>query len=141
MANELKIGVVGYSPPTKFDEIKAARMINEAYDLLESQYPKIKKTVVSGLTNVGVPSIAYREAVKRGYKTIGVACEKAYDFLLFPVNESFIVGKEWGDESPKFLSLIDVIIRIGGGKQSAREVLESKVQGKQIIEYNLESIK
>ncbi len=135
--NKLRIGVVGYCPPTKFDEKEARRMIIDAYNKIEAQYPTILKVVISGLTNVGVLKIAYEEAIKRNWKTVGIACNKAMEHELFPVDEKIIAGDNWGDESPTFLSNIDIIVRIGVGKQSIVETEEAKKFGKLAFEYNL----
>jgi len=133
----LNIGVVGYCPPTKFDKVEAQHMIVEAYDQIEQLYTDRPKAIVSGLTNVGVLKIAYEEAVKRGWNTVGIAYQKAEGYELFPVDEKIIVGQEWGDESPTFLDRIDLIIRIGMGAQSIAETKETKHRGKPAIEYDL----
>ena len=108
---ELKIGVVGYSAQ-KFNEGEAQRMISEAYDTINSQSNGKQKTIVSGLTDLGIPAVAYREAVKRGWKTIGVACSKAEEYDCFPVNERQIIGNEWGDESETFLNQLEILVRV-----------------------------
>lgn len=137
---ELRIGVVGYCPPTKFDEVEARHMIVEAYDQIEKLYPDTSKAVVSGLTNVGVLKIAYQEAQKRKWRTVGIACAKVTEHELFPVDEKIIVGENWGDESSAFLSAIDLIIRIGTGKQSITETEETKRRGKRVLEYDLPAL-
>lgn len=134
---EIRIGVVGYCPPTKFDEVKARLMIFNAFNQVNNLYPCASKSVVSGLTNVGVLKIAYEEAKKREWKTAGIACKKAENYELFPVDEKIIIGENWGDESQTFLDNIDIIIRIGTGKQSITETEEAKRLGKIAIEYNL----
>ena len=58
---ELKLGVVGYCPPTKFDEVKALDYLRDAYDKASSDFPDHEITIVSGLTNVGVLKLAYEE--------------------------------------------------------------------------------
>ena len=131
------VGVVGYSDK-KFDKTKAKELIKEAFDKIDDS-KNIK--IVSGLTALGIPLLAYEEAVKREWKTIGVACEKAKEFDLFPVDETKIVGKDWGDESETFLKMLDCIIRIGGGKQSMEEVKQAKKMGIKVIEYDLEEEK
>lgn len=136
---ELKIGVVGYSAQ-KFDESEAIKLLKEAYDFLDQQYTDRCKVIVSGLTDLGIPALAYREAVQRGWKTIGIACSKAYDYECFPVDEKILVGDDWGDESQTFLDSIDVLVRVGGGKQAIKETTEMKSRGKQVIEYNLAPI-
>ncbi len=136
----LRIGVVGYCPPSRFDEGKALGYLREAFDHIQSKYPKRQKIVVSGLTNVGVLKLAYEEAKRRGWKTAGVACKKAYEFKdnWFPVDESpLIVGDEWGEESHTFLGTIDMIVRVGGGKQSHRECTETKGMDKDVYEFDL----
>lgn len=134
---EIRIGVVGYSPPTKFDETEATRILNKAYDNIERQYAGKPKAVVSGLTNFGIPALAYREAVLRNWRTVGIACSKAKSLECFPVDEEQIIGKEWGDESSTFLKSLDVLIRVGGGKQSIKETFEFKKTGRPVFEYDL----
>ncbi|MDD5165049.1 MAG: hypothetical protein PHG25_00730 [Candidatus Pacebacteria bacterium] len=138
--NEIKIGVVGYCPPTKFDEVKAAQMIEEAYSKTQAAFPDRSVVIVSGLTNVGVLAIAYAEATSRRWRTVGIACKKAVEHRWYPVDESIIVGTNWGDESPTFLKSLDGIIRIGGGKQSYREVEVIKSLGKFVLEYDLPAL-
>ena len=116
----LRIGVVGYSDK-KFDITQARKYLVEAFDKIVRRYPDHTFSVVSGLTDLGIPSLAYREATSRGWQTVGIASEKAREFPLFPVDESIISGENWGDESPLFLSSIDILLKIGGGKQSERE--------------------
>jgi hypothetical protein len=138
--DELKIGVVGYSAQ-KFDGDKAVSMIKEAYDMIARLYVDRPKTVVSGLTDLGIPALAYREAESRGWKTAGIACSKAAEYPCYSVDEKVIVGDEWGAESPVFLDSIDVLVRVGGGKQALRETAETKARGKQVIEYDLPATK
>jgi len=133
---EVKIGVVGYSAQ-KFDQNEAAKKICDAYDIIDEKYADSEKAVVSGLTDLGIPGLAYREAVKRNWRTVGIACSEAENYDCFPVDETKIVGSNWGDESPTFLDTIDVLVRIGGGNQSMRETAEHKSRGKFALEYNL----
>jgi hypothetical protein len=141
MKQELRVGVVGYCPPTKFDETEARRMLKEAYDSINTDFPGREIAIVSGLTNVGVLKLAYEEAKTRGWRTAGVACSKAAEFPCFPVDEKVIVGNEWGDESQTFVNSIDVLVRVGGGKQSLREAEIIRQQGKRTYEYELPVIK
>lgn len=138
--NVLNIGVTGYSAQ-KFDTEEAQRMLREAYDQINAQYPDRIKVVVSGLTDLGIPALAYREAVSRGWKTVGIACSKAEEFPCFPVDETIIKGSEWGQESPKFLDTLEVLVRVGGGEQAKRETVEAKSKGKKVLEYDLLSQK
>lgn len=134
--DEIRIGVVGYSAQ-KFDEIEAARFLREAYDNIDSCYTGRSKAVVSGLTDLGIPALAYRGAKERGWRTVGIACPKAGEYTCFPVDEKIIIGSEWGDESQTFLNSIDVLVRVGGGKQAMRETAEFRGKGKPVIEYDL----
>ncbi len=134
--DELKIGVVGYSAQ-KFDESEAEIMIQDAFDVLQGLYGSKSFAVVSGLTDLGIPATAYKEASERGWRTVGIACSKAAEYDCFPVDEEILVGDEWGDESPTFLDSIDVLVRVGGGNQSMRETAEMKSRGKHVIEYEL----
>lgn len=135
--NELKVGVVGYCPPTKFDEVEARRMIVDAYDQIQVRFNGQAIAMVSGLTNVGVLTIAYEEATRRGWRTVGIACKRAEEHPHYPVDEKKIVGVNWGDESPTFLAELDVIVRIGTGKQSIRETNDIKAKGLPAFEYDL----
>lgn len=116
----VSIGVAGYVAGS-FDENKARRQIIDAFNRIERAYPDRDFEVVSGLTDLGVLGIAYREAKRRGWRTVGVACAKARDYKLFPVEEKHIVGKNWGDESNEFLRRSDVLVKIGNGEQSEAE--------------------
>ena len=131
----IKVGVVGYSA-NKFDIEKAKNIIKEVFDSFEKKYGK-EVVIVSGLTALGIPLLAYKEAKKRNWKTIGIACKKANEFEQFPVDKKIIIGEEWGDESETFISMIDILIRIGGGKQSHNEVRMAKSKGIPVIEYDL----
>lgn len=121
----INIGVVGYSD-AKFDEGIAKCLLHIAFDIIEQNHPSKKYTVVSGLTDMGIPAIAYRLASKCGWKTVGVACSKANDYDCYDVDEKIIVGDDWGDESDTFLDKIDVLIRVGGGEQSFKECKTAK---------------
>ena len=141
MSDVIRIGVVGYSSQ-KFDESKARSYLSEAFDKVESDYRgTISPTfiVISGPTDIGIPALAYREAIKRKWMTVGIACEKAKEYDCFDVNYSLIEGKNWGDESPFFLKAIDVMVKIGGGKQSQSEAKQAKDRGLKVIEYDLEA--
>ncbi|KAH3761015.1 ADP-ribosylation factor family [Pelomyxa schiedti] len=79
-------------------------------------------SVVSGLTAMGIPLVAYEEATKLGIPTVGIACSKANNMPCFPCQKRVIVGDNWGDESHTFLTSIDMLVLVGeGGKQSNAE--------------------
>lgn len=138
MDQYFNVGVVGYSK-SNFDHSKAENLIKKAFDEIENKYPDKQKNCVSGLTNIGIPAIAYVEAVKRGWKTTGVACTKAKEYDTFSVDYEYIEGEQWGDESKKFLSLLDVIVRVGG-KQSFDEVESAKEKNLPVFEFDLDLI-
>lgn len=123
-------------------------------------FPERDFVIVSGVSNVGVPAQAYAAATVLGYRTGGVACEKAAGFEWFPLTEEpIIAGKAWGDESSVFTDGIsalervdpskvaryaghphyglDAMIRIGMGAQSLRETVRIRDQGKPVYEYDL----
>lgn len=127
MSDTIEIGVVGYSAQD-FDEELAKDALADAYDGIETETDSTP-VVVSGLTDLGIPALAYREAATREWKTVGVACAKASDFDCYPVDEREIVGEDWGDESDRFLSRIDVLVRVGGGEQAHAEMAEARERG------------
>lgn len=133
--SELRIGVVGYSA-TDFNERKAKKLVKNGFDSVLDNHSGTP-CVVSGLTNIGIPKIAYKEASNRGWKTAGVACNKAEDYETYPVDEKTIVGSDWGDESDEFLSQIDVLIRVGGGDQATEETRRASSEGIEVYEYDL----
>lgn len=150
----LRIGVVGYSDETKIrDRLKSFSCVEAILttslltmeSMLESRNGSCNSfQMVSGLTNLGVPKIAYSLSKKGSHnkeiftKTVGFACAKAKDFPQFPVDEKHIIGTEWGDESSAFLDYIDGLIRIGDGEQSIKECHDFKLKypTKPIIEVS-----
>ena len=132
----MDIGVVGFSDQ-KFDEEVAKEKISKAFDMLEIVFATKQFVIISGLTNLGIPKLAYEEAVKRDWKTVGIACSQANDYELFPVDETKIVGDEWGDESETFLNSIEVLLRFGGGDQSLEEVKQAKEMDIAVYEYSI----
>ena len=130
------IGVVGYSGQ-KFDEAEASSLLSKAFDQIVTENPDKEIRVASGYTNVGIPALAYKEAVRRGWKTIGIACAKAFSYDRFPCDDVLIIGTNWGDESQEFLETSDVLVRVGGGKQSLAEVATAKSMGKRVHEFEL----
>jgi hypothetical protein len=132
-----RVGVVGYSS-SDFNEKEAIKLIKDAFDKIPK---KDNISIVSGLTYVGILGLAYDEAVKRKWKTVGIACSKANEYKCFKVDTKVIIGDNWGDESKTFLDNIDMLIRIGGGEQSKKETKLAKSRGLKVIEYDLERTK
>lgn len=125
----IRIGVIGYSKQT-FDEGHAGMDIFLALHNIKHTYEtkiqkKIQVELVSGLTDIGIPALAYRYAKSvfsdSLVKTVGIACAKAREYPQFPVDEKHIIGTEWGDESEYFINNIDCLVRVGGGEQSMKE--------------------
>jgi hypothetical protein len=139
----VKIGFVGYSGG-KFDETKAIEIIDSIFDkIIEIAKQENEKDIViiSGATNMGIPKLVYERAVKDNLKTIGVMCKEGYTCELFPCDEIYALGNNWGDESDKFLSMLDVLFRIGGGPQSMAEIKKAKEMGIYVSEFELPEIK
>lgn len=133
----IKIGVVGYSSDD-FKELAAKAYINDAFNLVEKHYGKdVDYKLFSGLTNMGVPKLAYENATERGWEIIGIAPKVAEQYDHFPCDVVKIVGQDWGDESNYFISSINILIKFGGGKQSKKEKEMAIEKGLQVIEYNL----
>ena len=121
----MKLGIVGYSSG-KFDEEKAKVLILQGIMTVELQAGKVISELVSGLTDQGVPGLAYHLVEDMEVKTVGIACAKASEYDCYPVDDEQIVGEDWGDESPTFLSYVDAIVRVGGGDQSLQEIKDFK---------------
>ncbi len=136
----LNVGVMGYSAQ-EFDKDAALTMLRRAYDQIANANPEAEIRIVSGYTYLGIPALAYDEAVERGWITVGVACKQAADYDCFDCDEIHLIGSEWGDESSFFLNMCDDFIRVGGGDQSHREIATAKEMGKQTFEFELEVAK
>ena len=135
----LKIGVVGFSEP-KFNEITATVHLKSAFNAIQKAHgDQHYFIVVSGLTALGIPLLAYQEAVNRNWETKGIACELAKDYECFPVDEEIIFGADWGDESSIFLNDIDILVRVGGGNQSMEETAAAHEKGIPVFEFDLEA--
>lgn len=141
--NTLYVGVVGYSGQ-KFDEVEAREILEEAFDDIEDEY--VEKgdyediTIVSGLTNMGIPKIAYEVADERGYNTMGVAPEEADEYELYNVDEIIYEGVNFGDESEVFIDTIDVFVKVGGGNQSQHEMELAEAEDMSVLEFDLEPL-
>jgi len=120
----MKIGIVGYSH-NEIDSERAYHLLLSGIKFFAAQCENNETIeIVSGLTNLGIPKIAYRIADEHKYTTVGITARRALNsnFELYPVDKQIIKGKEFGDESVFFIEYIDCLIRIGGGKQSLNEV-------------------
>lgn len=115
----MRIGIVGFSSDD-FDKVKAREVIAILFDELYEKHGK-NVEIVSGYTAIGVPLISYEEAAKRGFSTTGIASTKARKYDVYPCDNVTIIGDNWGDESEEFLNRIDILYKLGGGKQSEAE--------------------
>jgi hypothetical protein len=115
------VGVVGFSSP-RFDHDEARALLREALQVALAGRSPAQAELVSGLTDVGVPGIAYALAAELGLRTVGISARQALRSRCFPVDERILVGQRYGDESEVFVARIDALIRVGGGPQSRREV-------------------
>jgi len=50
-----------------------------------------------------------------------------------------LVGEEWGDESDTFLSMLDVMVKVGGGKQSVAEAEKAEANGLSVMKFDLKA--
>ncbi|MCK5017277.1 MAG: hypothetical protein KAS32_09400 [Candidatus Peribacteraceae bacterium] len=142
---KLYVGISGYSAQ-KFDEAEARELIEEALDDIENEYIESgdyeEIVIVSGLTNMGVPKIAYEVADNRSYGTVGIAPEQVNEeaMELYPVDEIIIEGETFGDESEEYIDIIDVLVTIGGGAQTMTEIEMAEADELSVLEYDLESL-
>ncbi|MCB9134850.1 MAG: hypothetical protein H6636_05465 [Anaerolineales bacterium] len=122
---KLKIGVVGYSR-TNIDEINARALLQSSFKkfITQAHAERLEVEIVSGLTNAGVPKIAYELATQWQLKTVGISAREALEATcgVFPVRKQMLIGETFGDESSYFIQYIDCLTRVGGGNQSLHEV-------------------
>jgi len=136
----INVGVVGYSG-AKFDENIAKALLAIALDIVEEEMDGKEFALVSGYTDIGIPALAYRLADKRDWKTVGFSAEEAKEYDGYNVDEEIFEGKNFGDESKKFIEYIHCLVRIGGGKQSFKEVEMAKAKSIPVFEFDLPEIK
>lgn len=131
----LKIGVVGYSGQ-KFDEEVARAALNERLSAACEGHQDV--TIVAGMADVGIASIAYRIAQERGWKTLAIDCARSRKYLQFPVDDMIVIeSMTRGSESETFLGECDVLVRIGGGDQAMSEMMRFKETGRPVYEFDL----
>lgn len=121
---KMKIGVVGYSS-SRFDHDVAEQLLASAFDILTASVTDSADIeIISGLTNVGIPKIAYELADQRGFATVGISAAQAFIVHcgVYPVSRQIIHGERFGDESQLFVEYIEYLVRVGGGRQSHNEV-------------------
>lgn len=146
---KLKIGVVGYSR-TNINEAHARALLQTSFKkfITQAHAERLEVEIVSGLTNAGVPKIAYELATQWQLKTVGISAREALkaESGVFPVRKQMLIGETYGDESAYFIQYIDCLARVGGGSQSLCEVEMFKEKlhhdpaqlSKLLIEHDLE---
>jgi hypothetical protein len=134
------IGIAGYSGK-KFSEGVAKNMIQKDFNYLSDKYSDREVVIVSGLTNIGIPALAYACAASMGFFTMGIACSKAKDYECFECDYVNIVGNNWGEESESFLNIITELYTYGGGSQTKEEIVKAEARGIEVYERMLEEIK
>lgn len=122
---KLKIGVVGYSRPN-IPEPQTRALLQACFKtfIMRAQVDRLQVEIVSGLTNAGVPKVAYELASQWQVKTVGISAQEALQVEcgVFPVRKQMLIGRLFGDESAFFINYVDCLARIGGGPQSLKEV-------------------
>ena len=138
----IKIGFVGYSLG-KFNIDGAKKILDHIFLEIQAKYKNrgYDIEIVTGATALGIPLLAYQYAEKDNYKTIGIMCKKGYDFKLYPCDIIYAIGNDWGDESETFINYIDVLYKVGGGKQSINESKLAIEQNKIVYDFELAEIK
>jgi hypothetical protein len=138
------IGVIGYSDNKCKTELarglveigilEAAKALGCTHLTELHQY-----AICSGLTNLGIPALAYEWAKAHSLFTIGIACSRAVEHSCYPVDETLFVGDNWGDESGEFLARVDALVQVGGGDQSFAEAKAFKAlfPGKPLVYFPL----
>lgn len=123
MSAPFRVGVVGFSR-SQFDHEAARLALERSLDPMIALAAGRVIEIVSGLTNQGVPKLAYELAVARRIRTVGISARQALRVRsgVFAVDQQILVGQRFGDESAAFIAYIDALIRIGGGPQSRHEV-------------------
>lgn len=117
------IGFVGYSV-MEFDDGMAQEVVDHILNSLEPN-----SVIVTGATKIGIPHMVVNSARKLGMKTIGVMPKEGYETGLSKVDQLVVDGEKWGDESAKFIDMIDALYSIGGGRQSTKEILMAEEKG------------
>lgn len=151
----LRIGVIGYSSKS-FPIHKAhTKLFEVLYGLISNPvYKNHAIEIWSGWTDYGIPALAYSivdslnlvyyykdPSDSSKFEKIGIAPKIALQEKLCKVDRYHIVGSNYGDESNYFLSNVDILIKVGGGKQSINEyeTFAKKFPFRKRIEIELES--
>ena len=124
-------GIVGYSV-MEFDKILAQNAVDYILDDLPTG-----SVIVTGATKIGIPAMIVASAKKRGIKSIGIMPQEGYETGLSKVDELVVEGDKWGDESARFIDMIDILYAVGGGRQATKEVLMAEAKGIEVKSMEL----
>lgn len=140
------VAVLGWCPPTVVDIDASNNAVSKAFSMVMEKFPAKHHIMVSGLTDVGVHSRAYREAEALHWELHGVACARAFEHKVYPVKKAVICGRAW-DDFEEFDGFVQhvlslnapiVLLNIGGG-YGANTVMEAFGHlGAYTYEYKLE---
>ena len=129
---KVRIGVVGFSR-SQFDPGEARQRLKEGVEelLRRAKVSAAEASLVSGLTNMGVPKLAYELAVSLGLRTVGVSAKQALRVSagVFPVDflnsleaaelagattESLLrMAKEYEDRARTAMRVLTAIATVG----------------------------
>ena len=132
----LKIGITGYVEQ-RFDQQQALKFLRKAFDKIEKKYPKRTKEVVGKLIDAGIYAIAYREAIRRKWKTVGIPFSEFKRYRPFPVKEAIQLRGQ--NEHDLFKNMVDILVRIGGLYRARGECEEAKENNKEVYEYSVKA--
>ena len=136
-----KIGVVGYTDDKVFNHDIAKALLVIAFDIVAADNKSDKYAIVSGCSDMGIPSLAYKEADKRNWETVCLSAEEVKEYDCYDTDKAMYFGEKFGDESEEFIKYIDCLVRVGGGKQSMDETEMAKKAYTPVYEYDLPEIK
>jgi len=131
----MNIGFVGYSDESKYNAIVAKRIVEKIFKTIHDIGKDVN--IVSGGTALGIPKLVFQESLKYGYPYIAFMSKLGYEYPLCRCDQIYAIGNNWGDESEAFINYIDMLIKIGGGKQSEYEFNLAKEKGIIVEEYEL----
>ena len=135
------VGVLGYAGRWERTGLRGAALhplvaaaraaLRDQLLALQAQHgPQL--AMASGATNRGVLQLAYELCAELGITALGVAPEQVLNYPLAPMDYLLLVGRRFGDESAAFVRISDVLLLLGGGEQSEREIRMGAAAGKPI---------
>ncbi len=94
--------------------------------------------VAARFSNIGINKVVYNWAEKMGVQKIGIAPKCCWEYPCRMVNEVYLSGKEWGDESEKFSEICNAVIIINNKKIVENFLEKFREKDKQIIDISEE---